>query len=68
MDATTNGGTIDGKLVFAMEGGISISEDPHFRFSYLPGASDSLEVTGPFAAAAGNGDSNLVSRAVAAFL
>lgn len=37
--------TADGKLVFAMEGGISISEDPHFRFSYLPGASDSLEVT-----------------------
>ncbi len=31
--------------ILSMEGGISISEDPHFRFSYLPGASDSLEVT-----------------------
>jgi 4-diphosphocytidyl-2-C-methyl-D-erythritol kinase len=28
---------------------------------------DSLEVTGPFAAAAGSGDANLVSRAIAAF-
>ncbi|MDI4665690.1 quinoprotein dehydrogenase-associated SoxYZ-like carrier [Xanthobacter autotrophicus] len=25
-----------GKLIFAMEGGISISEDPTFRFSYTP--------------------------------
>jgi 4-diphosphocytidyl-2-C-methyl-D-erythritol kinase len=32
-----------------------------------PAKRDSLKVTGPFAAAAGNGDSNLVSRAVAAF-
>lgn len=32
-----------------------------------PAARDSLKVTGPFAAAAGNGDSNLVARAVAAF-
>ncbi|MFG1351034.1 quinoprotein dehydrogenase-associated SoxYZ-like carrier [Xanthobacter autotrophicus] len=27
-----------GKLLFAMEGGISISEDPTFRFSYTPSA------------------------------
>ncbi|MDP1730265.1 MAG: 4-(cytidine 5'-diphospho)-2-C-methyl-D-erythritol kinase [Devosia sp.] len=32
-----------------------------------PAASDSLRVTGPFADAAGGGDTNLVSRAVAAF-
>lgn len=32
-----------------------------------PARRDSLTVTGPFAAAAGSGDSNLVSRAVAAF-
>lgn len=32
-----------------------------------PAKRDSLEVTGPFAAAAGLGDSNLVARAVAAF-
>lgn len=32
-----------------------------------PARRDSLEVTGPFAAAAGLGDSNLVARAVAAF-
>lgn len=32
-----------------------------------PAARDSLRVTGPFAAAAGNGDANLVARAVAAF-
>jgi len=32
-----------------------------------PAKRDSLKVTGPFAAAAGTGDSNLVSRAVAAF-
>lgn len=37
--------TADGKLVFSMEGGISISEDPHFRFSYAASANDSLEVT-----------------------
>jgi len=37
--------TAGGKLVFAMEGGISISEDPNFRFSYSAGADDSLEVT-----------------------
>jgi len=32
-----------------------------------PARSDSLRVTGPFAGAAGSGDSNLVARAVAAF-
>jgi 4-diphosphocytidyl-2-C-methyl-D-erythritol kinase len=32
-----------------------------------PAKTDSLTVTGPFAAAAGSGDSNLVARAVAAF-
>lgn len=32
-----------------------------------PARNDSLEVTGPFAAAAGSGDANLVARAVAAF-
>jgi 4-diphosphocytidyl-2-C-methyl-D-erythritol kinase len=32
-----------------------------------PAKQDSLTVTGPFAAAAGSGDSNLVARAVAAF-
>lgn len=37
--------TADGKLVFTMEGGISISEDPNFRFSYQPGSNDLLEVT-----------------------
>lgn len=37
--------TAGSKLVFSMEGGISISEDPHFRFSYAPAANDSLEVT-----------------------
>jgi sulfur-oxidizing protein SoxY len=37
--------TSGGKLVFSMEGGISISEDPHFRFTYAPNATDSLEVT-----------------------
>ncbi|MDB5562302.1 MAG: 4-diphosphocytidyl-2-C-methyl-D-erythritol kinase [Hyphomicrobiales bacterium] len=33
----------------------------------VPGAKDSLRVTGPFARALGNGDTNLVLRAVAAF-
>jgi sulfur-oxidizing protein SoxY len=37
--------TAGGKLVFSMEGGISISEDPHFRFTYAPAANDSLEVS-----------------------
>lgn len=34
----------NGKLVFAMEGGISISEDPNFRFTYEGKAADALEV------------------------
>lgn len=33
-----------GKLLFRMEGGISISENPHFRFSYGAGGDDVLEV------------------------
>ena len=34
-----------GALVFKMEGGISISENPHFRFTFAPGADDIIEVT-----------------------
>jgi sulfur-oxidizing protein SoxY len=33
-----------GELVFRMEGGISISENPHFRFTYAPASDDTLEV------------------------
>lgn len=33
-----------GQLVFAMEGGISISEDPNFRFTYEGNPSDPMEV------------------------
>ncbi|MFN0218101.1 MAG: quinoprotein dehydrogenase-associated SoxYZ-like carrier [Hyphomicrobium sp.] len=33
------------KLVFAMEGGISISENPNFRFSYEGAPADPMEVT-----------------------
>lgn len=32
-------------LVFRMIGGISISEDPNFRFTYAPGGDGSLDVT-----------------------
>jgi len=32
-------------LVFQMEGGISISENPHFRFTYAPGGDETLKVT-----------------------
>jgi sulfur-oxidizing protein SoxY len=32
-------------LVFHMEGGISLSENPNIRFSYAPGGDESLEVT-----------------------
>jgi sulfur-oxidizing protein SoxY len=35
----------DGALVFRMEGGISISENPNFRFSYVPGTENLIEVT-----------------------
>jgi sulfur-oxidizing protein SoxY len=34
-----------GEVVFRMEGGISISENPHFRFTYAPATDDTLEVT-----------------------
>lgn len=33
-----------GNLLFRMEGGISISENPHLRISYGAGASDAIEV------------------------
>jgi sulfur-oxidizing protein SoxY len=32
-------------LVFRMEGGISISEDPNFRFTFAHAQDDTLEVT-----------------------
>jgi sulfur-oxidizing protein SoxY len=32
-------------LVFRMTGGISISEDPNFRFTYAAGGDDTLDVT-----------------------
>jgi sulfur-oxidizing protein SoxY len=32
-------------VVFKMTGGISISEDPNFRFTYLPGGDETLDVT-----------------------
>jgi sulfur-oxidizing protein SoxY len=35
----------DGTLIFKMEGGISISENPHFRFTFAPGEDDVVEVT-----------------------
>ena len=31
-------------LVFQMEGGISISEDPNFRFTYTPNGAKALTV------------------------
>jgi sulfur-oxidizing protein SoxY len=34
-----------GKLIFSVEGGISISEDPHFRFTYQGSVADILNVT-----------------------
>jgi sulfur-oxidizing protein SoxY len=35
-----------GDLIFSMDGGISISENPHFRFTYAPASDDdTLEVT-----------------------
>ncbi len=34
-----------GDLVFKMTGGISISEDPNFRFTYAGGGDETLEVT-----------------------
>ena len=34
----------DGKRIFKMEGGISISENPNFRFSFVPGTDNVIEV------------------------
>lgn len=34
-----------GDIIFSMDGGISISENPHFRFTYAPGSDDALQVT-----------------------
>ena len=34
-----------GESVFHMEGGISLSEDPHIRFTYAAGGDETLEVT-----------------------
>ncbi|MFT3730991.1 MAG: quinoprotein dehydrogenase-associated SoxYZ-like carrier [Hyphomicrobium sp.] len=36
--------TTGGKLIFSMEGGISISEDPNFRFTYQGNPSDEMAV------------------------
>lgn len=35
-----------GETVFRMEGGITISEDPNFRFTYTPGSNGLIEVSG----------------------
>lgn len=35
----------DGARIFKMEGGISISENPNFRFSFVPGGENVIEVT-----------------------
>jgi sulfur-oxidizing protein SoxY len=35
----------DGARIFKMEGGISISENPNFRFTFAPGSEDVIEVT-----------------------
>ncbi len=34
-----------GELIFRMDGGISISENPNFRFTFAPARDDTLEVT-----------------------
>jgi sulfur-oxidizing protein SoxY len=31
-------------LIFSMEGGISLSEDPNFRFSYTPNGAKTIRV------------------------
>jgi sulfur-oxidizing protein SoxY len=36
--------TTGGKLIFSMEGGISISEDPNFRFTYQGNPADKMDV------------------------
>lgn len=38
--------TSGGKVVFSMEGGISISEDPNFRFTYTPGGNGEIVAKG----------------------
>jgi len=35
----------DGERIFKMEGGISISENPNFRFTFAPGAENVIDVT-----------------------
>ena len=35
----------DGERVFKMEGGISISENPNFRFTFVPGKENVIDVT-----------------------
>jgi sulfur-oxidizing protein SoxY len=37
--------TRDSELVFKLEGGISLSEDPNVRFTYADGGPGVLEVT-----------------------
>jgi len=34
-----------GELIFRMDGGISISENPNFRFTFAPASDDTLEIT-----------------------
>ena len=34
----------DGARIFKMESGISISENPNFRFTFAPGSEDMIEV------------------------
>ena len=36
--------TTGGKLIFSMEGGISISEDPNFRFTYQGNPASEMNV------------------------
>jgi len=36
-----------GDLIFSMEGGISLSEDPNFRFSYAPNGAKTITVGSP---------------------
>ena len=37
--------TIDGKAVLTVDADISLSEDPHIRFTYVPGAHSAMTVT-----------------------
>ena len=34
-----------GELIFSMDGGISISENPNFRFTFAPASDETIEVT-----------------------